>query len=139
MSYLLDTNVCIRLLNNSSQSVTTRLAQQQPKDIYLCTVVQMELYYGAYHSNQSERNLALLERFFNQFACDGVDRKLLFQRYENFKLPNTLVLSCRLTYLFFPTIAAQIPSLLLKKHLVYNLADSLLFQWNKHNVELKNL
>ncbi len=73
MSYLLDTNVCIRLLNNSSQSVTTRLAQQQPKDIYLCTVVQMELYYGAYHSNQSERNLALLERFFNQFAVLGLD------------------------------------------------------------------
>ncbi|RCJ38648.1 twitching motility protein PilT [Nostoc minutum NIES-26] len=68
MTYLLDTNVCIRLLNNSSQTVTTRLAQQQPKDIYLCTVVQMELYYGAYRSTQTERNLALLERFFSQFA-----------------------------------------------------------------------
>jgi tRNA(fMet)-specific endonuclease VapC len=73
LTYLLDTNVCIRLLNNSSQAVTTRLVQQQPKDIYLYTVVQMELYYGAYHSTQSERNLALLERFFSQFAVLPLD------------------------------------------------------------------
>ncbi|MBD6621014.1 type II toxin-antitoxin system VapC family toxin [Komarekiella sp. 'clone 1'] len=73
MTYLLDTNVCIRLLNNSSQTVTARLVQQQPKDIYLCTVVQMELYYGAYRSIQSERNLALLERFFSQFAVLPLD------------------------------------------------------------------
>ncbi|MHC5748833.1 MAG: PIN domain-containing protein, partial [Nostoc sp.] len=73
MTYLLDTNVCIKLLNNSSQAVTTRLVQQQPKDIYLCTVVQMELYYGAYRSTQSERNLALLERFFSQFAVLPLD------------------------------------------------------------------
>ncbi|MBW4617652.1 MAG: type II toxin-antitoxin system VapC family toxin [Desmonostoc vinosum HA7617-LM4] len=63
----------MRLLNNSSQTVTNRLAQQQPKDIYLCTVVQMELYYGAYRSTQTERNLAILERFFSQFAVLPLD------------------------------------------------------------------
>ena len=73
MSYLFDTNVCIRLLNNSSQTVLTRLVQQQPKDIYLCTVVQMELYYGAYRSTQTERNLSLLERFLSQFAVLPLD------------------------------------------------------------------
>jgi len=73
LSYLFDTNVCIRLLNNSSQTVLTRLVQQQPKDIYLCTVVQMELYYGAYRSTQTERNLSLLERFLSQFAVLPLD------------------------------------------------------------------
>ena len=33
----------------------------------------MELYYGAYRSTQSERNLALLERFFSQFAVLPLD------------------------------------------------------------------
>ena len=73
MTYLLDTNVCIRLLNNTSPAVTARLAAQQPEDIYICTVTQMELYYGAYRSAQQERNLALLERFFSQFTIVPLD------------------------------------------------------------------
>jgi tRNA(fMet)-specific endonuclease VapC len=68
VSYLLDTNVCIKLLNNTSLSVTRRLASEQPENIYLCTVVEMELYYGAYRSGQREANLALLERFLSQFT-----------------------------------------------------------------------
>lgn len=67
MTYLLDTNVCIRILNNTSPAVSRHLADQQPENIYLCTVVQMELYYGAYHSTHQDQNLAILERFFNQF------------------------------------------------------------------------
>ncbi|VXD23822.1 tRNA(fMet)-specific endonuclease VapC [Planktothrix serta PCC 8927] len=75
MSYLLDTNVCIQLLNNSNPSVTRRLALQQPGDIYLCTVVQFELYYGAYKSSQPERNLAILQRFFKQFNILSLNKK----------------------------------------------------------------
>jgi len=59
LTYLLDTNVCIRLLNNTSPTVTARLAAQQPENIYLSTIVQMELVYGAYRSANLERNLAL--------------------------------------------------------------------------------
>lgn len=73
MTYLLDTNVCIRLLNNSSPTVTRRLAAQQPENIFLCTIVQLELYYGAYHSAQPEQNLAVLERFFSQFYILALD------------------------------------------------------------------
>ncbi len=68
MSYLLDTNVCIRLLNNTSPAMSARFADQELEDIYLSTVTQMELYYGAYRSAQVERNLGVLERFFSQFA-----------------------------------------------------------------------
>ncbi|MDF5715784.1 MAG: type II toxin-antitoxin system VapC family toxin [Rhizonema sp. NSF051] len=50
MTYLLDSNVCIRLINNSSPAVKTRLAAQQPEDIYVSTITQLELYYGAYRS-----------------------------------------------------------------------------------------
>ncbi|WP_414755069.1 type II toxin-antitoxin system VapC family toxin [Anabaena sp. CCY 9910] len=50
MTYLLDTNVCIRLINASNTVVINRLANQQPEDIFISTVTQLELYYGAYRS-----------------------------------------------------------------------------------------
>lgn len=75
MTFLLDTNVCIRLLNNTSPAVTARLTAQQPENIYLCSVVQMELVYGAYRSANLERNLALLERFFSQFSSLPLDEQ----------------------------------------------------------------
>jgi len=75
LTYLLDTNVCIRLLNNTNPTVTARLAAQQPENIYLSTVVQMELVYGAYRSANLERNLALLERFFSQFSSLLLDEQ----------------------------------------------------------------
>lgn len=68
MTYLLDSNVCIRLINNSSPAVTSRLASQQPEDILISTITQLELYYGAYRSAQQERNLQILQRFFSQFT-----------------------------------------------------------------------
>nr|WP_155751234.1 type II toxin-antitoxin system VapC family toxin [Scytonema sp. UIC 10036] len=71
----MDTNVCIRLLNNTSPAVSARLADKEPEDIYLSTVTQMELYYGTYRSAQVERNLAVLERFFSQFAVLPLDPK----------------------------------------------------------------
>lgn len=73
MTYLLDSNVCIRLINNSSPAVTTRLASQQPEDILISTITQLELYYGAYRSVQLERNLAILQRFFSQFNIIPLD------------------------------------------------------------------
>jgi tRNA(fMet)-specific endonuclease VapC len=73
LTYLLDTNVCIRLLNNTSPAVRNRLAVEQPENIYLCTVVQVELYYGAYRSANPEPNIALLERFFSQSSILPLD------------------------------------------------------------------
>ncbi|QIR38265.1 type II toxin-antitoxin system VapC family toxin [Tolypothrix sp. PCC 7910] len=73
MTYLLDSNVCIRLINNSSLAVTNRLASLQPEDIVISTITQLELYYGAYRSVQLERNLAILQRFFSQFNIIHLD------------------------------------------------------------------
>lgn len=73
MIYLLDSNVCIRLINNSSLAVTNRLAAQQPEDILVSTITQLELYYGAYRSAQQERNLEILQRFFSQFTIIRLD------------------------------------------------------------------
>ncbi len=75
MTYLLDTNVCIRLLNNSSPAINDRLAAEKPENIFLCTVVQLELIFGACRSNRVEENLAILERFFSHFTILPLDEE----------------------------------------------------------------
>ena len=66
--YLLDTNACIRILNNSSLTLVKRLQQHKPSDIFLCSVVKGELVYGAYHSAHPAENLRVLEKFFEPFV-----------------------------------------------------------------------
>lgn len=68
MSYLLDTNACIKLLNNSSPRVSQRLASVNQSDVCLCSIVIFELYFGAYKSQQQLSNLALISAFSARFV-----------------------------------------------------------------------
>lgn len=63
MTYLFDTNVCIRLLNNTSAPLVTRLKSVDPSEIVLCSVVLTELTFGAYRSARVAENLRLLQNF----------------------------------------------------------------------------
>lgn len=71
--YLLDTNACIRVLNNSSPHLVDRIRQHSPTDILLCSIVKAELMYGAYHSSLAADNLRLLNRFFGPFVSMPFD------------------------------------------------------------------
>jgi len=62
--YLLDTNVCIHLLNNRHSQVETHFRRCAPSDIAVCSVVKAELLFGARHSKRVEANLQLLNHFF---------------------------------------------------------------------------
>lgn len=64
MIYLLDTNVCIHLLNEKKSRITQNFRQHSPVDIVLCSVVKAELLYGARRSQRMESNLQLLKAFF---------------------------------------------------------------------------
>jgi tRNA(fMet)-specific endonuclease VapC len=66
--YLLDTNACIRILNDTSPSLVQRLASHTPSEIRLCSIVKAELLYGARHSQRVAENLKLLTRFFAPFV-----------------------------------------------------------------------
>ena len=68
MTYLLDTNTCIRYLNGLSPSVRSRLEALAPAEVGLCAVVKAELAYGAARSNDPARTLAKLAVFFAPFA-----------------------------------------------------------------------
>jgi tRNA(fMet)-specific endonuclease VapC len=65
--YLLDTNACIGILNNSSAALVANLRAHQPGEIALCAVVKAELLYGAQRSRRVAENLRTLDRFFEPF------------------------------------------------------------------------
>jgi tRNA(fMet)-specific endonuclease VapC len=69
MRYLLDTNVCIRILNGSSPEVVRRLQESDPNDIAMSAVVRAELVYGARKSRQVAANLRLVDTFCEPFVC----------------------------------------------------------------------
>ena len=76
MRYLLDTNACIALLNKTSQALAGRIRAQLPIDIGLPAPVVFELYYGAYKSKQTVRNLELLDRMaFETVPFDAADAR----------------------------------------------------------------
>lgn len=62
MTYLLDTNFCIELLNQSASRAARKLASVSPQDVRLCSVVKAELFHGAYKSGR-EANLNLVRSF----------------------------------------------------------------------------
>ena len=68
MTYLLDTNTCIRYLNGRSPQVKGRLQSLRPEDIVLCSVVKAELIYGAARSRDSERTMARIAEFAAPFT-----------------------------------------------------------------------
>ena len=68
MSWLLDTNACVRLLKERDSPVRRRLSSVPRSEVVLCSISKAELYYGAYRSTRREANLAALRRFFLEFG-----------------------------------------------------------------------
>ncbi len=64
MSLLLDTNVCIPLINRTEQGLAERVLDATPSSVLLCSVVEAELYFGARNSRRVAENLHRVERFF---------------------------------------------------------------------------
>ena len=65
--YLLDANVCIRVLNKSSEKVAARLRRETASNIHLCAVTKAALIFGARNSSRVNDNLRLLDEFFRPF------------------------------------------------------------------------
>ena len=62
--YLLDTNVCIKFLNDASQSIEHHFRSRSPSEIAVCSIVKAELLFGARNSQRVDANLQILKRFF---------------------------------------------------------------------------
>lgn len=68
MKYLLDTNTCIRHLNQRSPAIIQKLSKLSPEDIAVCSIVKAELFAGAAKSNDPERTLIKQQKFLNRFV-----------------------------------------------------------------------
>ena len=77
MRYLLDSNACIALLNNTSPSLRARIRRHRPSDIGLSAIVTCELYYGACNSRRMDRNIEMLDRLaFEVVPFDASDARV---------------------------------------------------------------
>jgi len=73
VSYLLDTNACIGVLNGTAPELVARMRAEDPAAIRMSAVVKAELFFGARKSTRVERNLDLLARFFAPFESVPFD------------------------------------------------------------------
>src|SRR5712692_11925482 len=66
MSYLLDTNACIALINGKSASVRTRFAKvvDSGAQVFVSSVAAFELWFGVAKSARPEANAKAVETFF---------------------------------------------------------------------------
>ncbi len=77
MRYLLDTNICIALLNGTSPAARERLGRHGTGEIGVSAPAAYELYYGAFKSRRTRQNLALLDRAgFEVLAFDVEDARV---------------------------------------------------------------
>ncbi len=73
MIHLLDTNICVPLINRTEPALRERLLAQRPNDIVLCSVVKAELAFGARNSRHAAENLDRLQRFCSGFGSLSFD------------------------------------------------------------------
>jgi tRNA(fMet)-specific endonuclease VapC len=63
VKYLLDTNICIYIIKRKPPEVLDRFRASLPTEIGVSSVTVAELEYGAYKSQQVERNRVALQQF----------------------------------------------------------------------------
>lgn len=61
MLYLLDTNAVIALLNRRISPLAQRVRANKPADIGISSIVSHELFYGAFKSQHTGQNVALVD------------------------------------------------------------------------------
>ena len=66
--YLLDTNTCIGYLKGRAVGVKRRLETVPRADVFVCSIVKAELFYGAMKSSNPQRTLAQQLEFLNRFV-----------------------------------------------------------------------
>ena len=71
MIYLLDTNICIYIINQKPPAVVKRIQTKQPEQIAISSITLAELEYGIVRSRYPDRNrIALLEFLFPFMILD---------------------------------------------------------------------
>lgn len=63
MKYMLDTNICIYMMNTRPRHVVEKYKTLNSDDVVISSIVWSELSYGAHKSHHKEKNLVTLDKF----------------------------------------------------------------------------
>ncbi|MEB3881900.1 type II toxin-antitoxin system VapC family toxin [Lyngbya sp. CCY1209] len=72
--YLLDTNSCSRIIQGDA-TVINRIVEVGESQVSTCVIVQAELLYMAYNSEQKARNLARVKSFLQDIVIYFIDEE----------------------------------------------------------------
>jgi len=75
MNYLLDTNICIYIINRKPATVLKKVQSRQPGQIAISTITIAELEYGVARSRYPDRNRIALLEFLFPFTILDFDQK----------------------------------------------------------------
>jgi tRNA(fMet)-specific endonuclease VapC len=73
--FLIDTNICIYLINGSSEKLRQRIESFNPYHIAVSAISVAELEYGISKSQHKERNRTILQKFLSAFEILPFDDK----------------------------------------------------------------
>ena len=73
--YLLDTNICIYIINQHPKSVVKKITGINPQEIKISSVSVAELEFGVSKSRQKEKNRAALSSFLSAFDIIPFDAR----------------------------------------------------------------
>ena len=73
MIRMLDSDICIYIINNRSDAAQKRLRECKIGEVLLSSIGVSELYFGAYNSAYPDRNLSVLARFVEPFVVAQYD------------------------------------------------------------------
>jgi tRNA(fMet)-specific endonuclease VapC len=71
--YLLDTNICIYIVNKHPIEIVNRLEKYQPAEIKISAITAAEMEYGASKSKYREKNREALKKFLSPFEIINFD------------------------------------------------------------------
>jgi tRNA(fMet)-specific endonuclease VapC len=67
MTYLLDTNSCIRYLSGRSEPLRRRIEQAGSDQLVVCSIVKAEMFFGAMKGTTADETFAEQKVFFERF------------------------------------------------------------------------
>ena len=73
--YLLDTNICIYIINKRSPEIIEKISNLNPTELKVSSITVAEMEYGASKSENREKNKNALKRFLSSFEIINFDTK----------------------------------------------------------------
>ena len=73
--YLLDTNICIYIINKRPAKIIDKISSFNPTEIKISSITMAEMEYGASKSENREMNRNALKRFLSPFEIINFDAK----------------------------------------------------------------